>query len=85
MSKYEFTKQLETGNASIDKEHRELIQAVNKLLEACSRGEFSTARFTISSNVSACDAAGNKQNIPNRSNMFAIFVIIGGFCCNGDV
>lgn len=39
MSKYEFTKQLETGNEMIDKEHRELIQAVNKLLEACSKGE----------------------------------------------
>ena len=43
MSKYEFTKQLETGNAIIDKEHRELIQAVNKLLEACSRGEGRTS------------------------------------------
>ena len=32
MSKYEFTKKLETGNAIIDKEHRELIQAVNKLM-----------------------------------------------------
>ena len=31
MVKYEFTKSLETGNAIIDKEHRELIQAVNKL------------------------------------------------------
>lgn len=39
MGKYEFTKQLETGNAMIDKEHRELIQAVNKLLEACGKGE----------------------------------------------
>lgn len=39
MSRYEFTKKLETGNAIIDKEHRELIAAVNKLLEACSKGE----------------------------------------------
>ncbi len=39
MVKYEFTKSLETGNAIIDKEHRELIQAVNKLLEACSEGK----------------------------------------------
>ena len=39
MSRYEFTKNLETGNAMIDKEHRELIQAVNKLLDACSEGK----------------------------------------------
>ena len=39
MSRYEFTKDLETGNATIDKEHRELIQAVNKLLDACSEGK----------------------------------------------
>lgn len=38
LSRYEFTKKLETGNAVIDKEHRELIQAVNKLLDACSEG-----------------------------------------------
>lgn len=39
MSRYEFTKKLETGNAIIDKEHRELFQAVNKLLEACGEGK----------------------------------------------
>lgn len=39
MSRYEFTKKLETGNAVIDREHRELIQAVNKLLDACSEGK----------------------------------------------
>ncbi|MDE5930923.1 MAG: hemerythrin family protein [Lachnospiraceae bacterium] len=39
MSRYELTKNLETGNAMIDKEHRELIQAVNKLLDACSEGK----------------------------------------------
>lgn len=38
MGRYEFTKKLETGNAIIDKEHRELFQAVNKLLEVCSEG-----------------------------------------------
>lgn len=32
---YEFNEKLKTGNAIIDKEHQELIQAVNKLLEAC--------------------------------------------------
>lgn len=38
MARYEFTPNLETGNAVIDKEHRELIDAVNKLLEACGSG-----------------------------------------------
>lgn len=33
MARYEFTKELETGNAIIDKEHRELIDAVNKLID----------------------------------------------------
>lgn len=39
MARYEFTKELETGNAVIDKEHRELIDAVNKLMDACSSGK----------------------------------------------
>ena len=39
MNRYEFTKALETGNATIDQEHRELIRAVNKLLDACSEGK----------------------------------------------
>ncbi len=39
MSRYEFTKRLETGNSIIDTEHKELILAVNKLLDACSKGE----------------------------------------------
>lgn len=37
--KYELTKDLETGNVTIDREHRELLQAVNKLMEACSMGK----------------------------------------------
>lgn len=39
MKKYEFTKDLETGNIIIDKEHRELLNAVNDLLEACGEGK----------------------------------------------
>ena len=39
MNRYEITKALETGNATIDQEHRELIRAVNKLLYACSEGK----------------------------------------------
>ena len=37
--KYELTKDLETGNALIDREHRELFAAVNQLMEACSSGK----------------------------------------------
>ncbi len=36
---YQFTKDLETGNAAIDSEHRQLIQAINDLLSACSSGK----------------------------------------------
>lgn len=36
---YEFTPDLETKNALIDSEHRQLIQAINRLLEACSKGQ----------------------------------------------
>lgn len=35
----EFTKDLETGNPLIDQEHRELIDAINKLLDACRKGQ----------------------------------------------
>lgn len=38
MNRYEFTESLATGNAVIDAEHRELLRAVNQLLEACSKG-----------------------------------------------
>ena len=37
--KYELTKDLETGSGIIDNEHRELIKAVNDLLDACSGGK----------------------------------------------
>ena len=37
--RYELTKDLETGNAIIDKEHRDLLKAVNQLLDACSKGQ----------------------------------------------
>ncbi len=37
--KYELTKELETGNAIIDKEHRELLNAVNELMDDCSQGQ----------------------------------------------
>lgn len=37
--KYELTKDLETGNALIDSEHRQLFQMVNNLQDACSQGK----------------------------------------------
>ncbi len=37
--KYELTKDLETGSAIIDEEHRELFRAVNALMDACSSGK----------------------------------------------
>lgn len=36
---YTFTKDLETGNQLIDTEHRQLIDAINNLLTACSTGK----------------------------------------------
>ncbi len=37
--KYELTKDLESGNAIIDREHRELFAAVNRLMDACGMGK----------------------------------------------
>ncbi len=36
---YMWTKDLETGNAMIDTQHKELIRAINDLLQACSAGK----------------------------------------------
>lgn len=36
---FAWSKSLETGNAQIDSEHRGLIQAINRLLEACAAGK----------------------------------------------
>lgn len=36
---YQFTKDLETGNSTIDTQHRQLIEAINQLLEACASGK----------------------------------------------
>ena len=50
---YLFTKDLETGNALIDAEHKKLIEAINLLLEACSKGkgrdEISSTMFFLKS------------------------------------
>lgn len=37
--RYELTKDLETGNMTIDREHRELFDAVNRLMDACASGK----------------------------------------------
>lgn len=51
--KYELTKDLETGNMLIDSEHRQLFQAVNDMMDACSGGKGrekieTTVRFLVS-------------------------------------
>jgi len=46
--KYEVTKELETGNALIDSEHRQLFQMVNNLQDACAQGK---GRAQIESSV----------------------------------
>ncbi len=43
-----FTNDLETGNMQIDKEHKQLINAINQLLEACSQG---TGRIEIANTI----------------------------------
>lgn len=36
---YAWTKDLETGNFTIDQQHRQLINAINELLDACAKGK----------------------------------------------
>ena len=48
--RYELTQDLVTGNTLIDSEHRQLFDAINKLMDACSGGKgrdqiMSTAKF----------------------------------------
>ena len=37
--KYELTPDLMTGNQLVDREHKELLEAVNRLMDACSEGK----------------------------------------------
>jgi hemerythrin len=39
MAAYTWSKDLETGNQLIDTQHKQLIQAINDLLDACSGGK----------------------------------------------
>ena len=50
--RYELTKDLETGNATIDREHRELFDAVNKLMDACGSGK--AAHHVVADKDNAC-------------------------------
>lgn len=36
---YSWDKSLETGNITIDEQHKSIIDSINKLLEACSQGK----------------------------------------------
>lgn len=36
---YQWTKELETGNSTIDSQHRQLIDQINMLLDACAGGQ----------------------------------------------
>lgn len=36
---YQFTPDLETGNTTIDMQHKQLIEAINNLLAACAQGK----------------------------------------------
>lgn len=37
--RYDWTSDLETGNGTIDEQHKQLIAAINNLLDACSQGQ----------------------------------------------
>lgn len=37
--KYELTEDLLTGNAQIDAQHRQLLETVNRLMDACAKGK----------------------------------------------
>lgn len=43
---YNWTPDLETGNTTIDSQHKELIGAINSLLDACSQGKGRDALHT---------------------------------------
>lgn len=45
---YEWNKNLETGNETIDNQHRQLINAINELLSACAVGKGRTKLIEIS-------------------------------------
>lgn len=73
---YEWSDDLLTGNLQIDTEHKELIKAVNDLLEACSKGKGRaeierTVKFLSSytkTHFSHEEALQKKHNYPDYEN-----------------
>ncbi len=75
---YEFTKDLETGNAIIDSEHKELLRVVNKLMDECSKGKGRAAleptiKFLmdyVNKHFSHEEQLQKQSNYPNKDNHF---------------
>lgn len=75
---YQLTKELETGNAIIDKEHTELFNAVNQLLDACVQGKGraavnSTLKFLlvyVDKHFAHENQLQKDNNYPNQSNHY---------------
>lgn len=73
--KYELTPDLETGNALIDSEHKQLFSAINNLMDACSQGQGrtvldSTIKFLndyVKKHFGDEEALQKKSNYPNLS------------------
>lgn len=82
---YVFSRDLETGNIQIDSQHKELINAINELLDACSQGNGraqlkKTADFLLSytkrhfADEEALQAKINYVDIINHKRYHAEFV-----------
>ena len=56
--RYELTKDLLTGNALIDSEHKQLFDAINALLDACAQGK---GRDKVSETVAFLNGYVNKH------------------------
>ena len=76
---------LETGNMSIDSQHKELIQAANDLLEACSEGKGrdkiqSTSKFLLDytkkhfGDEERLQMKSNYPDYPNHKKLHEFFV-----------
>jgi hemerythrin len=71
---------LETGNQTIDSQHKELINAINKLLEACQKGQAAdstgpTLDFLVSytkKHFSDEEALQRRSNYPDMQNHYKL-------------
>ena len=61
---YQFTKDLETGNRTIDSQHQQLIAAVNALLDACSKGAGRVQVQQTNQHFAAEEALQQKSRYP---------------------